>query len=298
MSRQVITTADYKKLSDKIRDDFFIPINKYETTVFLCGAHFSQKKKIRFKLDTVFNDSLLSFQYRIIYPEDIFNELLYSSNSKDLLSLENILADSVDVLLIIPERPGSYTELGAFANDAKLRKKIICVIDEEYKKSKSFINQGPVKLIKNVNNKNVIYIDPNKIEMYFSKIVSAINNIKERTTKKASQINILQLDNFLLPAIYLLGQIYRSTIISLVKAVINDHSNAFDVTIISLAKLTKKKYIELIDKKYKLTNYGYEKIQKQRTPSSRVKMQNTTVALDELRLEFLNLKLRNKKLMI
>ena len=84
--------------------------------------------------------------------EDIFDELLYSSKTKDLLSLEALLAESVDAIVLIPESPGSFAELWAFANDERLRKKMICVVDKKYKKDKSFINQGPLKLVKKENN--------------------------------------------------------------------------------------------------------------------------------------------------
>ena len=111
--------------------------------MFLCGADISMKDKLRYKIANEFKYFWNSYWYEIIYPEDIFDELLYSSRSKDLLSLENLLADSVDVILMIPESPGSFAELGAFANNEKLRAKIVCIIDEKYKKNKSFINQGP-----------------------------------------------------------------------------------------------------------------------------------------------------------
>ena len=104
-----------------------------------------------------------SSNYDLIYPEDIFDELLYSSNSTDLLSLENLLADSVDAVVVIPESAGSFAELGAFANNEKLRSKMICVVDIKYKRDKSFINQGPIKLVRSVNKDAIVYIEESNL---------------------------------------------------------------------------------------------------------------------------------------
>ena len=157
-----ISNEDCVKLSTKIREDIYMPANSFKTTIFLCGADIKQKDKIRFKIaEEIKNGWRSSRYYDIIYPEDIFDELLYSSKKRDLLSLEALLADSVDAIVLIPESPGSFAELGAFANDEKLRKKLICIVDKKYQKNKSFINQGPLNLVKKENKQGLIFINPN-----------------------------------------------------------------------------------------------------------------------------------------
>ena len=137
---QEISKADCINISNKIREDIYRPAYSFKTTIFLCGADISQKDKMRFKIAEALAD--WRFFNDIIYPEDIFDELLYSSKTKDLLSLEALLADSVDAIVLIPESPGSFAELGAFANDEKLRKKLICVIDKKYKKNYNYTRGG------------------------------------------------------------------------------------------------------------------------------------------------------------
>src|SRR5690606_18990715 len=146
----------------------------FKTSIFLCGADISQKTTIRFKIAKALTDSHhYNLHYDLIYPEDIFDELLFSSHSPDLLSLENLLADSVDAVIMIPESPGSFTELGAFASNEKLRAKLVCVIDEKYKKTKSFISQGPLKLVKKTNKTNIVYVNFDNIgKSSFSSIKS------------------------------------------------------------------------------------------------------------------------------
>jgi len=73
-SYQDISKADCDRISNKIRDDVYKPAFSFKTTVFLCGADITQKDKIRFKIA----DALQRWIWAdIIYPEDIFDELLY-----------------------------------------------------------------------------------------------------------------------------------------------------------------------------------------------------------------------------
>ena len=134
-----ISKGDCSIIARKIQEDIFRPALSFKTTIFLCGADLSKRTSTRSKIADVMKSSFnYSVYYDLIYPEDLFEELLYSSNSPDLLTLENLLADSVDAVIMIPESPGSYTELGAFASNSKLRNKLICVIDVKYKKVKKF----------------------------------------------------------------------------------------------------------------------------------------------------------------
>lgn len=293
-----IPAADFMKLSYKIRDSFYKPVNVFKTSIFLCGAQLNQTGKVRYKIAEAFNDWMYSYNYDVIFPEDIFEELLFTSRGRDLLSLENMLAESIDVIIIIPESPGSFAELGAFANDEKLREKIICLIDQKYKKDKSFINQGPVRLIKNVNKHSVIFIDPDFIEKNIAEIHSSIRRIKKTSIKSTEKISLLQLDNFLLPTIFLFEPVTKNVLTKFVETVNNDYSNSFQATTTSLTILTKKKFIELTTLGYKLTKLGVEHYFNLKRTSKRIKTQQETVAIDNMRLEILNFKLRNKKMKI
>lgn len=296
-----ISKADCKKLSVKIRDDFFKPVNTYKITIFLCGADISQKDKMRYKIAQALNNWLYSFYYDIIYPEDIFDELLYGSQSTDLLTLENLLAESVDAIVLIPESPGSFAELGVFASDEKLREKLICIIDTKYKKDKSFINQGPLKLVKKANKHGLIFIDPDKIYGEVDKLHSSLKKMKKSSSKVKDRVSLLQLDNFLLPTIFLLEPVPESTLTNIVGNATEDEKNAVQATITALTMLTKKRQVERTATNppvYKLTQSGVKHFFSLRKTRSRVKTQTETIALDELRLEILNLKNRNKKLTI
>ncbi|WP_448702527.1 retron St85 family effector protein [Mucilaginibacter sp. AW1-3] len=298
ISEHAISGVEYQRLASKIQNEFYKPVSTFKTSIFLCGADINRKDKIRFKISEALTDWWNSYQYDLVFPEDIFDEILYNSKGKDLLSLENLLAESIDVILLIPESPGSYAELGAFANDEKLRSKMICLVDEQYKKDKSFINQGPLKLVKKANKEGIIFIDPNNVTKHIKDIQASIRKIKKISTKSTSKINLLQLDHFLLPSIYLLEPIGKDNLVSFVESVINDSKSAFQVTTTALTIMTKKKFVELTQFGYKLTRLGTNHYFDLKKISSRIKIQDETLALDNLRLEILNLRLRNKKLRI
>jgi uncharacterized protein YlbG (UPF0298 family) len=294
-SYQEISKADCTRISNKIRDDIYKPAFNFKTTVFLCGADITQKDKLRYKIAYALQRWFWS---DIIYPEDIFDELLYSSKTKDLLSLEGLLADSVDSIVLIPESPGSFAELGAFANDEKLRNKLICVVDKKYKKDKSFINQGPLRLVKNANQYGLIFIDPDNIDEEVNKLTSSLRKMKKVSAKRGDKISLLQLENFLLPSIYLLEPVSKDTLVKLVVSATNDELNSFQTTTTALTILIKKKKIQLTPSGYKLTILGLETFFAFQKSKTRTKRQDEIIEIDNLRLEILNLKNRKKKLKV
>lgn len=294
-SSQDISKTDCILISKKIRDDIYKPAFTFKTTIFLCGADINQKDKIRHQIAQALK---WEFWFDIIYPEDIFDELLYSSKTKDLLSLEGLLADSVDAVVIIPESPGSFAELGAFANDEKLRKKLICVVDKKYQKDKSFINQGPLKLVKKENSFGLVFIDPKEVPTEIEKIVTALKKMKKVSVKKGDKLSLLQIENFLLPSIYLLEPVTKITLINLVAAATEDEKNSFQTTTTALTILIKKKLIQLSNEGYKLTTLGLEKFFAFQKTKTRIKRQDEKIEIDYIRLEILNLKNRRKKLKV
>jgi hypothetical protein len=308
-----LSYTDCKIIASKIKKDIFESVFTFKTSIFLCGKDINDKTSIRYKIAQGLTMGFwYSNNYDLIYPEDIFDELLYSSNSTDLLSLENLLADSVDAVVVIPESAGSFAELGAFANNDKLRNKMICVVDIKYKRDKSFINQGPIKLVKSVNKDAIVYIEEGKLGKsisskidsfsYFTrdteieKLVLALRKMKRGNDKTENKITLLQLDRFLLPAIYLLEPVSKIVLAQITTFAMDDEKNSYSSTSTALTTLTKKRYIEATASGYILTTLGKTEFFSFRKKNSRNKQHDKTIAIDDLRLEILNLKYRNKKL--
>lgn len=163
---------------NEIYNEIFCNIRHGKIDLFLCGAASTKKKTsyrdvLREKLQ---GDANLS----ILYPEDMFMEML-SRKKYDLLTLEKFLANNSDVILIVCESPGSFTELGAFVNNNETLEKVVVLLQTKYKNAKSFIRQGPVEYVRIKNKNNVIYFNNN--------IDEAVGEIQEYLKKKFSRLS-------------------------------------------------------------------------------------------------------------
>ena len=177
---------------DEIYNNIFCNIRHRNIDLFLCGAASTKEKKsnrdiIRSRLEN--NDNL-----SILYPEDMFMEML-NRKKYDLLTLEKFLASNSDIILIVCESPGSFTELGAFVNNSETLEKVVVLLQTKYKNAKSFIRQGPVEYVRMNNKDNVIYFNNNigelveKIEKYLKKKFGYRYKTKELKLKDLNLIS-------------------------------------------------------------------------------------------------------------
>lgn len=144
----------------------------------------------------------------------------------------------------------------------------------------------------------MIFIDPNEIDKEVDKLNTSLKKMKKSSSKIKDKITLLQIHNFLLPSIFLLEPVLKTTLINLVGNATEDEANSFQTTTTALTILTNKRQVELTPNGYKLTQLGVKYFLSFRKTSSRIKTQRETVAIDELRLEILNLKNRKKKLKV
>lgn len=116
----------------------------YPKFVFLCGKVYSS---------TEYDNSNRGIAGKYLQRDSdaifiVLSERLWEDNFNsniDLLTFEEFLAEVSDAIILFVESPGSFCELGAFTYAEKLfSDKLIIIIDDKYKDSKSFINSGPV----------------------------------------------------------------------------------------------------------------------------------------------------------
>ena len=148
-----------------------ILLDKDTLVIFTCGAEdnegsarsrFLDYAKRCFKHGTFFR------------AEDAFPVLL-KSRRDDLLSIEHRLADYSDCVLILNESPGTLAELGAFATNAKVVRKILLVNPREHLGKSSFINLGPIaKVDKKSRFKKTIHVEMRTISIHFDTILKRI----------------------------------------------------------------------------------------------------------------------------
>jgi len=291
-----LSNTELHKLADRIRDKVFSPLYSYKTSIFLCGSSPLNKDSGRQKVASVFEEFLAFFYYEIIYPEDLFIDLLSDKKNFDLLSLENMLAESVDAIIVLPESPGSFVELGAFTNNSNLARRVICIQDAKYKKDKSFINSGPLRILRSYKNGQVVFVDFKNIEKYSGKIRDTVTKIKKLNPKKTEAISLLQLEYFILPCIYLLEPVEKQEIITLVAYATGwDSDKAYAATTISLSSLSKRMQIVFSSLGFRLTQRGIDHFQK---IGKRNKKYHTVPIriLDDIRTDILTITLRNKEI--
>ena len=204
---------DYKKILDEIYFKLYKRDVDFSINIFLCGAETSQKDSIRDLLNSEFKKDA---KFNSVYPEYLFASL-YGKGGANLLELEDDLAKYVDVIILPLEGIGTYCELGAFAVNKNLLPKIILVNDEKFRKSKSFINLGPIDLIKKNNPNNLVYFKKGNEKDIISSVVEKVR--LKRLDKEISYDleNLFNLSRFILYLIAIFQPIDNSDIEKLLK---------------------------------------------------------------------------------
>lgn len=119
--------------------------------IFICGGSKkdttpSERRKavkefIKVKFDT---------KIEVFYAESFIKALTELGGTKhsNLLWIEERLFSISDMVIIVLEGFGAACELGAFSNKAPYRKKLFIINDKKYDGVKSFINEGPLRAIR------------------------------------------------------------------------------------------------------------------------------------------------------
>lgn len=114
--------------------------------VFICGGdpkNFPNRSKME---NYIKKHSKNNLTFRAEYA---WETIVESKKSINALALEDWLADFSDVVIILVESFGTVAELGAFSMGPHLRRKLLPILDKEFKNDESFINTGPVRWVDN-----------------------------------------------------------------------------------------------------------------------------------------------------
>jgi hypothetical protein len=109
--------------------------------IFICGGLGSAPR------DTL-RDYLKHKQpaLQVFYAERVW-ELIAADPGLGALKMESDLATLSDLIIIVVESPGTFAELGAFSHLPDLRRKLLPILDRQYRGANSFINTGPIRWI-------------------------------------------------------------------------------------------------------------------------------------------------------
>lgn len=251
--------------------------------IFLCGAAKDSKDSLRRKFADI-----ISIEKNLIlsYPEDLFEDLLEGQGSNSLLSLETQLANAVDLIVMIPESPGSFAELGAFSVDADLAKKMLVFRPGEFKSKKSFINHGPIRLVRSHGGriydlpKEMNFDDANHVQLVMDKIKSMLPS--RRGGIKRDFDNMLFYSKYILMLVYLFDRLSLISIYKLMEKIMGKKSTRDNNIACKAAvqSLVRSEQVNIQDKVYVITTDGYDALLKS------VHMKN---ALNELRAKIINI---------
>ncbi|NCU04801.1 MAG: hypothetical protein GXC73_12525 [Chitinophagaceae bacterium] len=268
---------DDKSIQDEIYTKLYKRDVDYSLNIFLCGADTTKKDTIRDLLNTEFKKDA---KFNAVYPEFIFSSL-YGKGGSNLLELEDELANYVDVIILPLEGIGTFCELGAFAVNKSLLPKIIAINNLKYKSNKSFINLGPIDLIKSNNPNNLIFYTEKREKEIVNKVVERVRLKKYEKRLSYDLENIFNLSRYILYLIAIFQPVSKDEIAKLIKlfdkgAVKTKYIDS------ALQILTQKNRIELdIDTKmeniFSLSEDGHKYVYEELITKLKVKKDFTTI---------------------
>lgn len=196
---------DTLSIYNAIYNDVFCNTYRQTCYVFLCGG--AGKDHIRNKTRVILEKKKL----QILYPEDLFMEMLNRNKRADLLEYENFLAENADIICLICESMGSAVELGAFVQNENIRDKMVVVINQKYARDKSFIIMGPVKHIKKNTPDHVVTYKPNELDALCTTLTKSFKKIHKKafSSKEDSFLKLSTYIAFIPIAVYFFQRISR-----------------------------------------------------------------------------------------
>lgn len=174
-----------------IYNDVFCNTFSQSFFIFLCGGADKQhiRNKIRIQLET---NGL-----QVLYPEDLFMDMLNRDKKADLLEYENLLANNSDIVCIICESMGSAVELGAFIQNEKLEQKLIVCVNQKYARDKSFIMMGPVKHLQKKHKNSVLVYKENAPELLGKELIDRFNYRRRLSQKGHKSLSFNNLSAYI-----------------------------------------------------------------------------------------------------
>lgn len=129
-----------KALTDRLAGSIF-QFAHLRPVVFLCGKQQSRSRDALFDYLRQYHPNVFIF-----YAETVWSHVANLAKT-NALEMENELAHLSDIIIILVESPGTFTELGAFSLHENLRPKLLPILDRRFRDTDSFINTGPVAWI-------------------------------------------------------------------------------------------------------------------------------------------------------
>lgn len=262
---------DYQSIVKDIYNNVYCRTYSETCYVFLCGG--AGKNNIRNKVRAKLEEKSI----QILYPEDLFMDILNRDKKANLLEFENLLANNSDFVCVICESMGSAVELGAFTQNEEIRKRMVAAIEKKYERKKTFITLGPLKMLKESNKKSVVIYEKDKLDDLCIQLKNIFkrpyrfNRFAKKFVKSLKLSNLSSFIAFIPLLLYFFKTIDRTKLHSVLRTFVMDsgfitnmhHYNSyFNATIKYLLKVRTIVVDYCCDgENYILTNKGYSEME-------------------------------------
>lgn len=283
-----------KSIVNKIYSKLYIKDVDNTINIFLCGADTGRTDSFRHLLNKEFKKNA---KFNVVYPEFIFATLLNKKDS-NLLELEDELAGYVDLIIIPLESQGTFAEIGAFTVNKKLLPKIIVINNIKYKNSKSFINLGPLDLVKKQNINHIFYFQKGKEKDILGGLIKEITSKRFNKNNNYELENIFNLSRYLFYIISIYQPLTKPEIIARLNELtseIKDEKIKLKFIDASIQILVQKNRIEKdininFKEVYSLSSEGHKYVYEELLPKLQIVNE-----FSEIRLDILGEKINKKK---
>lgn len=277
---------------EDIYTNVFCFFKEKEIVLFLCGAADNIENTLRYRVRSFLETDIkvnLKLKYKIFYPEEIVVDYFNKTKGSNLLTCEQFLANNSHFVVILCESPGALVELGAFTNNEYTVEKVIAAINIKYKRDRSFVMLGPVKLLKTKNTHNILYYGQDAIK-FAENLSISIKKKYRKNVNKTSMLNlttIIGMSYFIQLLLYFFKKITEKKIKEMIHYMSSLKNYAemenFEALFISAKKLLfRDSLIERFsinqDVYYVLSHSGFENIK------NMIMDCNKTVVCDKIRI--------------
>jgi hypothetical protein len=284
------------RIASELRDHFLDSfLKRDDVSIFLCGGSSTTEAQFRRDLGAAIAGTKSKYRYSVFYPEDMFVELILGHQRQDLLTLENLLAQSVSAVLILVQSPGTFAELGAFSNHPQLKNKLIVVMDPRYQNTQSFVNTGPIRHLRKGTSSHVIYekMEIKSLDNLTKAVVVAAREIGQANPPTINLTNPIACYEFYLALIYVLEPVPKSSVLDLTRVLQPDaESLVLTAAETTINALLNQRDALLVSGKLSVSQKGTETLfAGSRTEKRRAELRTR---LSGARIEALNVILRKK----
>ena len=174
------------QFAEEFEQTLHTALDSVSLTVFLCGKALakSRAKDLRLYLKEKLENEITSCRVKLGEHRQLMKRYRNAAGNRafNLADHELVIAKQIDLLVIFPCSPGSFAELGMFSVEASIAAKMVVFLDARFRKSRSYVVEGPVAAAKRRN--SIIYVmkysDREKI---FKKVLDVVLKIRANKGK-------------------------------------------------------------------------------------------------------------------